>query len=147
MGSFYFFLFQAHSGWRWIALLLLVVTTVKVIIGLAAGQKWTGLDQKLVTFTNIAVSIQVLLGIFLYVLLLTQGGGITGKTVGALTGGHLVPALLALGGIGFASARSKKASTHRQKFMMATIGMVIAIVLVLGALMTVGGPFAMATAG
>ncbi|MCB0190528.1 MAG: hypothetical protein KDJ65_01145 [Anaerolineae bacterium] len=147
MGTFYFFLFQAHSGWRWIALLLLVITTVKVAIGLVAGQKWTSLDQKLVTFTNIAVSIQVLLGIFLYVLLLTQGGGITGRSVGSITTAHMIPALLAIGAIGFASARSKKASTDRQKFMMATIGMVIAVLMVVGALMSVGGIFVMATAG
>lgn len=144
MGTFYFFLFQAHSGWRWVALLFLVVTTIKVIIGWVANQNWSNLDRRLVSFTNIAVSIQVLLGIFLYVMFLTQGGGITGKSIGSISGGHLVPALLSLAGTGFALGRSRRANSSRDKFKFASIGLIIADLLVYGALATVGGIFAMA---
>ncbi|HRV95333.1 MAG TPA: hypothetical protein P5526_24460 [Anaerolineae bacterium] len=145
MGTFYFFLFQAHSGWRWVALLFLVVTTIKVVIGWAANQNWSNLDSRLVSFTNIAVSIQVLLGIFLYVMFLTQGAGITGRSIGAISGGHLVPALLAVAGTGFAVGRSRRAQNSRDKFKFASIGLIIADLMVYGALATVGGIFAMAT--
>lgn len=147
MGTFYFILFQAHSGWRWIALLLLVIATIKVVVGWVAGQNWSTLDRRLVSFTNMAVTVQILLGIFLYVLFLTQGGGITGRSLGVISGAHLVPALLALGGTAFASVRSKKVSGDRQKFMFASIGLIFAVLMVYGALATVGGIFAMATAG
>lgn len=87
----------------------------------------------------------MLLGIFLYVMLLTQGGGITGKSIGSISGGHLVPALLSLAGIGFALGRSRRAQNSRDKFKFASIGLIIADVLVFGALTTVGGIFAMAS--
>ena len=143
---FYFYLFQTHSGWRWIALLLLVITTFKVVIGWIAGQKWSNLDRRLVSFTNMAVAIQVLLGLFLYGLFMSQGWGITGKSIGLITSGHLVPAFLVLAGTAFASVRSKKMETDRQKFMFASIGLIFALLMVYGVLVTVGGIFAMATA-
>jgi hypothetical protein len=134
----YFFLFQAHSGWRWIALLVILIATLKVVIGWAAGQKWQNLDTTLLRAANIALSIQVVLGIILYIIFLVQDQG----PVGRLTGGHVVPALLSLGGVGFAVARSRKATDSRQKFMMASIGMIITVILIYGALATVGGIFA-----
>lgn len=145
MGTFYFFLFQAHSGWRWVVLLFLVVTTIKVVVGWVANQNWSNLDSRLVSLTNIVVSIQVLLGVSLYVMFLTQGGGVTGKSIGSISGGHLVPALLSLAGTGFAVGRSRRAQTSRDKFKFASIGLIIADILVFGALATVGGIFAMAS--
>ena len=134
----YFILLQAHSGWRWIALLVIIVTTLKVLIGWVAGQKWQKIDANLVRLANIVLSIQVVLGIILYILFLFQGR----SNVGAFTGGHVLPALLSLGGVGFALARARKAPGSKQKFMFASIGMIITIVLIYGALVTVGGLFA-----
>ena len=51
--------------------------------------------------------------------------------------GHVVPALLAVGGVEFGAARAKK-STGNKKFMFAFIGFIIALVLIFGALATVG---------
>ena len=133
----YTFLFEAHSGWRWIVLLVIVITTLKVLIGWLAGQKWASLDTNLVRLANLALSIQVVLGIILYIMFLFQGR----PNVGAFTGGHVLPAILSLGGTGFALARSRKANGSKNKFMFATIGMVITIVLIYGAVASVGGPF------
>ena len=136
--DFYFILSQAHSGWRWIVLLVVVIATLKVLLGWLGGQKWTKLDTNLVRLSNFALTIQVVLGIILYILYIVQG------RVDAVGFGlaHALPALLALGGVGFAAARSRKAKAARQKFKFASIGLLITLVLIYGALARVGGLFA-----
>lgn len=133
----YNFLLQAHSGWRWIVLVVIVIVTLKVVVGWLASQNWSNLDTLLVRIANYTLAIQILLGIVLYIMFLSQGR----PNVGSFTGSHVIPALLALGSAGFALARSRKAQGSRKKFMFASIGMLITIVLIYGALATVGGPF------
>jgi hypothetical protein len=129
-----YFLLQAHSGWRWIVLILLVVTAIKMLIGWVGKQKWTGLDTNLLFYSRIAMYIQVVLGLILYLLLQkwTVGMGFTGS--------HVIPALLAMGGVEFGAARAKR-SRGKQKFMFGFIGFAVALVLIYGALATVGGLF------
>ncbi len=138
MLGFYNFMLQAHSGWRWLVLLIVVIAIIKFVIGWLAAQKWTNLDTNLMRITNWVVTIQVVLGILLYILILFQGR----PNIVSFTLSHALPALLALGGVGFALARSRKASGDRQKFMFASIGLIAAMVLIYGALVTVGGIFA-----
>lgn len=136
--DFYSILFQTHSGWRWIVLLVVVIATLKVVLGWLAGQQWTKLDTNLVRLSNFALTIQVVVGIILYILYIAQG------RVDAVGFGlaHALPALLALGAVGFATARARKAKAARQKFMFASIGMIITVLMIYGALARVGGPFA-----
>lgn len=130
-----FFILQAHSGWRWIVLLLIVIVIVKALIGWLGKQKWTDLDTTLLRFSRYAIYIQIVLGILLYIVLQKWGAGF------GFIGSHIIPGLLAVGGVEFGAARAKK-SGGSQKFMFAFIGFVIALVLVYGALVTVGGLFA-----
>jgi hypothetical protein len=134
----YNLIFQAHSGWRWIVLLVIIITTVKVLLGWLTAQNWSKLDTLLVRLANVALSIQVVLGIILYIMFLTQGR----PEVGRFTGEHVFPAFLSLGGTGFALSRSRKATKPRTKFMVASFGMIITIVLIYIALLRVGGIFA-----
>lgn len=138
MLGFYNFMLQAHSGWRWLVLLIIVIATLKFVIGWLAGQKWSGLDANLMRAANWIITIQVLLGLILYVLVLFQGR----SDIVSFTFSHVVPAFLALGAVGFGQARSRKAAGDRAKFMFASIGLILAIVFVYGALVTVGGIFA-----
>lgn len=134
MDYFDSFIREAHSGWRWIVLLLIVVVIIKTLIGWLGKQSWTNLDSTLLRFSRIAVYVQVILGLILF-LLLQKWSNI------AFIGSHVVPALLAVGGIEFGAARAKKAAGNK-KFMFAFIGFIIALVLVFGALGAVGGIFA-----
>ncbi|MBX2999178.1 MAG: hypothetical protein KF893_11760 [Caldilineaceae bacterium] len=61
-------LFMAHSGWRYIALLVLVIAILKYLIGWLQGGKWGNLDRQIGLITTIGVDIQVLLGIVLWAL-------------------------------------------------------------------------------
>jgi len=125
---------QAHSGWRWIVLALIIITAVKALIGWLGQQKWQTLDTNLLFYSRIAMYIQVLLGIVLYVLRQEWAAGM------AILGGHVIPAILAVGGVEFGAARARK-STGQKKFMFAFIGFIIALILLYGALATVGGMF------
>lgn len=126
------FLLQAHSGWRWIVLALIIITIIKALIGWLGKQQWTALDARLVHFSRIAVYIQVVLGVLLYLFAQKWSEGM------GFLGGHVIPALLAVGGLEFGAGRAKK-SEGTKKFMFAFIGFVIALILLFGALATVGG--------
>ncbi len=71
--SLYTILQQAHSGWRYIVLLLLVVVIVKYVMGWLQKGQWTKLDRQLGLFTTIAVDIQLLLGVILWAMLASDG--------------------------------------------------------------------------
>jgi hypothetical protein len=62
------FLFQAHSGWRYIVILMLVITIAKYVIGMVSSGQWSGFDEALNRFTPIVIDIQVLLGLVLWIL-------------------------------------------------------------------------------
>lgn len=131
MESITFFIQQAHSGWRWIVLLLIIIVIIKALIGWLGKQSWTNLDSNLLRFSRIAIYIQVVLGVILFLLLQKWGSM-------AIIGGHVVPALLAVGGIEFGAARAKK-SAGNKKFMFAFIGFIIALVLLFGAIRAAEG--------
>ena len=59
-------LVHAHSGLRWIALLLLVVASVVAIGKWLGGSGYTDGNRKLYLFTLISVHLQLILGLTLY---------------------------------------------------------------------------------
>lgn len=131
-----YFLLEAHSGWRWIVLILIVMTAVKALIGWLANHKWGKLDTRLLLSTRIALYIQVVLGLLLYILQQRW----TDEQFMQFTGEHVVIALLAVGAVEFGAARAKK-STGSKMYMFAFIGTALALVLVYVALLAVGGIF------
>jgi uncharacterized membrane protein len=62
----YNFLQKAHSGWAYIALLLLVITVVMAIIGFTSKKEFTSGNRKIALITLIACHIQLLVGLVLY---------------------------------------------------------------------------------
>ncbi len=120
----YGLLLMGHSIWRWIVLLLIVITVVKALIGWLSKQKWSNLDARLLVFSRIAVYIQVVLGVILYTVSPMYGNV-------QFTGGHVIVALLSVGGLEFGAARAKKVADGVNKFKFALIGFAIALVLVL----------------
>lgn len=69
----YSFLLQAHSEWRYIVLVLLLVSIVKYLIGWLQGSTWGRWDRLLGTATTIVVDIQLLMGLILWGLAMSQG--------------------------------------------------------------------------
>ena len=117
------FLFEAHSGWRYIVLALLIIVIIKFLIGWLTNASWSRLDQGLGAATPIVIDIQVLLGIVLL--------GVNPKTT--LFGGasvsvweHLVTMILALTAAHIGWARVKKSSADVDKFRNGAIGFIVA---------------------
>jgi hypothetical protein len=129
------FIVQAHSGWRYIVLLIIVIVIIRALIGWLGKQKWSNLDTNLMLASRVSLYIQVVLGVLTYIVVQKWAAGF------GFIGSHIIPAILAVGAVEFGAARAKKSSGNK-KFMFAFIGFVIAIVLVYGALVTVGGLFA-----
>ncbi|TBX71076.1 hypothetical protein EZL74_00825 [Flavobacterium silvisoli] len=62
----YHFIQKFHSGWAYIALLLLVVAVVNSFIGMSSQKEFTAKDRKIALFGLIATHIQLLVGLILY---------------------------------------------------------------------------------
>lgn len=64
----YFFLQKFHSGWAYLALILLVFAVANAFFGLNAKRIFTAKDRKIALFALIATHIQLLVGLVLYFL-------------------------------------------------------------------------------
>lgn len=60
------FLQKFHSGWAYLALLLLLVAVVNAIIGFTSKKDFTTKDRKIALFALIGTHTQLLIGILLY---------------------------------------------------------------------------------
>lgn len=62
----YYFLQKFHSGWAYLALLLLLVAVVNAILGLTSKKEFTAKDRKIALFALIGTHTQLLIGLILY---------------------------------------------------------------------------------
>jgi hypothetical protein len=62
----YYFLQKFHSGWAYLALLVLLIAVVNAIIGLTSKKEFTAKDRKIALFALIGTHTQLLIGILLY---------------------------------------------------------------------------------
>lgn len=116
------FLLQAHSGLRWLVLLLIIITAVKMLIGWQGKQKWSRLDTNLLLGSRILIYIQVILGVVLYIMEQRWADM-------RFTGEHVIVAILAVGAVEFGAARAKRLRGVNM-FKFAFIGFAIALVLI-----------------
>jgi hypothetical protein len=57
---------QAHSGWAYLALLLLAIATINAVLGFTSKKEYKETDKKIGLYALGAVHTQVLLGFVLY---------------------------------------------------------------------------------
>jgi len=57
---------SAHSGWRYVVFLLLIIAVIKALSGWFGNKTYTEGDRKLNVFTLISAHIQLLIGLVLY---------------------------------------------------------------------------------
>lgn len=62
----YHFIQKFHSGWAYLALLLLIVAVANSVIGLVQNKEFTAKDKKVGLFALIACHIQLTVGLVLY---------------------------------------------------------------------------------
>jgi len=57
---------SAHSGWRYVVFILLIIAVIKAVSGWLGNKAYTDGDRKLNVFTLISAHIQLLLGLAVY---------------------------------------------------------------------------------
>lgn len=62
----YHFIQKLHSGWAYLALLLLLIAVVNAILGFTSKKDFTAKDRKIALFALIGTHTQLLIGLILY---------------------------------------------------------------------------------
>lgn len=57
---------SAHSGWRYLVIILLLIAFINALIGYAGNKPYTEGNRKLNVFTLISSHVQLLMGLILY---------------------------------------------------------------------------------
>ena len=128
-----------HNILRWVALILLIVTTAFAFIGWLGKREWTERDRKFGVYTTIALDTQLLLGLILYFFLspitktaLQDFGAAMGVADLRFFGlEHAIYMVLAVILAHVGSALAKKATESRAKFVRLAIFYGLALLLVL----------------
>ncbi len=129
------FLIMAHSGWRYIVLLALIIAIVKYLIGWLGNGKWSSFDASLNRFTPIAVDIQWLLGLLVWVMMSWWDNGDRARAWE-----HPITMTVAVIVAHILAARVKKAETDKGKFKAGFWAYLITLVVIaLGLYVILGG--------
>ena len=121
------FLYQAHSGLRYLVLLAAIGAIVSLAYALSLGRVDRSARVLPIAFTAL-LDLQVLLGIGL-----VMGGLFPDAAVG-----HLAMMVLALVSTHGASILGRRASTERREMVIRLVGIVLALLLIAGGIMALG---------
>ena len=130
----YHFIQKFHSGWAYLALLLLVVAVVNSAIGMTSKKEFTAKDRKIALFGLIATHIQLVVGLVLYFvspLGLASFGQMAESDVRIPSMEHPFLNLIAIALITIGWSKHKKATTNEAKFKSITIFYGLGLLLIL----------------
>ena len=115
----YTFIQKFHSGWAYLALLLLVLVVVNSLLGKVSKKEFTAKDRKIALFGLIATHIQLVVGLILY-FVSPLGSAVFGQMKDAslrLTSlEHPLTNIIAIVLITVGWSKHKKATTSEAKF-------------------------------
>lgn len=126
-------LIAAHSGLRYVVLLLLIITSFKAIAGCLGKKAYTPGDKKLASFTVMSFHLQVVLGFILYFgnKWYEAIGNMKEPAVRFFTVEHSLGMLIAAVLLTIGSAKAKRAETDEKKnktiAWMFTISLIIVL--------------------
>ena len=130
----YVFIQKFHSGWAYIALLLLVIAVVNSLIGLASKKEFTAKDRKIALFGLIGTHTQLLIGLILYFvspLGLSSFGQMSDKMLRLTSLEHPLINIIAITLITIGWSKHKKLITNESKFKTFSIFYGLGLVLIL----------------
>lgn len=122
------FLLAAHSGWRYLVIVALLVVIVRMLIGWLTKGSWGVWDQRLTLITTIAIDIQFLLGLLLWI-----SEARWTSAVPLASWEHPVTMILAVAAAHITSTQIKKRDDDVSKFRTGAIGYLVA-----GAILALG---------
>lgn len=130
----YTFIQKFHSGWAYLALLLLVIAVANSMIGMSSKKQFTAKDRKIAMFGLIATHIQLVVGMILY-FVSPLGSAVFGQMKDAalrLTSlEHPLTNLIAITLITIGWSKHKKATTNEAKFKSIAIFFGLGLLLIL----------------
>lgn len=132
--TMYTFVQKFHSGWAYLALLLLVFAVVNSFLGETSKKEFTAKDRKIALFGLIAIHIQLLVGLILYFvspLGLASIGQMAESDVRLIWLEHPLINILAIILITIGWSKHKKATTSEAKFNSIFIFYGIGLLLIL----------------
>ena len=133
----YNFIQKFHSGWAYLALLLLVVTVLNSVIGMTSKKEFTAKDRKIALFGLIFTHIQLLVGLILYFvspLGKASLGQMSDASLRLTSLEHPLTNILAIALITIGWSKHKKATTDDAKFKSIAIFYGLGLVLILAKL-------------
>lgn len=134
----YNFIQKFHSGWAYLALLILIMAVINSLIGISSKKEFTLKDRKIALFALIAIHIQFLVGIILYFvspngLQMIKAVGMGGLTTESrlLALEHPLINIIAITLITIGWSKHKKLLTSESKFKTFSIFYGLGLVLIL----------------
>jgi NADH:ubiquinone oxidoreductase subunit 2 (subunit N) len=130
----YHFIQKFHSGWAYLALLLLVFAVVNSFMGMSYKRQFTAKDRKIALFALIATHIQLVVGLILY-FISPLGSAVFGQMKDAalrLTSlEHPLTNIIAIVLITIGWSKHKKGETNSAKFKSIAVFYGIGLALIL----------------
>jgi hypothetical protein len=130
----YTFLQKFHSGWAYLALLLLIIAAVNSIIGLTSKKEFNSKDRKIAIFGLIGTHTQLLVGLILYFvspLGFDSLGQMADKALRLTSLEHPLINLIAIALITIGWVKHKKVTTSESKFKTFSIYYSLGLLLIL----------------
>jgi hypothetical protein len=130
----YYFFQKFHSGWAYLALLLLVIAVVNSIIGWCSKKEFMPKDRKIALFGLIAIHTQLLVGMFLYFLSpngFSSLGQMSNPELRLTSLEHPLINMIAIILITIGWSKHKKLTTSETKFKTVSIFYGLGLVLIL----------------
>ena len=130
----YEFIQKFHSGWAYVALILLVIVVVNSLIGMASKKEFTATDRKISLFGLIGIHIQLLVGLILYFvspLGLTSLGQMSDKALRLTSLEHPLINIIGIALITIGWSKHKKLTTSESKFKTFSIFYGLGLLLIL----------------
>jgi NADH:ubiquinone oxidoreductase subunit 2 (subunit N) len=133
----YDFIQKFHSGWAYLALLLLVVAVINSLMGITSKKEFTSKDRKIALFGLIATHIQLVVGLILYFvspLGKASFGQMSDAALRLTSLEHPLINIIAIVLITIGWSKHKKAATNAAKFKAFTLFYGLGLVLILSRL-------------
>ncbi|HPW98308.1 MAG TPA: hypothetical protein PK218_07100 [Flavobacterium sp.] len=130
----YQFVQKFHSGWAYLAVLLLLFAALNAVIGLTSKKEFTPKDRKISLFGLLATHIQLLVGLILYFvspLGFNSLGNMKDAAIRLTSLEHPLINIIAIALITIGWSRHKKATTSEAKFKAITLFYGIGLLLIL----------------
>ena len=130
----YNFIQKFHSGWAYLALLVLVIAVINSLIGMFSKKEFTAKDRKIAIFALIGIHTQLLVGLILYFvspLGFASLGQMADKALRLTSLEHPLINIIGITLITIGWSKHKKLSTSESKFKTFSIFYGLGLLLIL----------------